>query len=63
MKTYIVNRKEIYLSQVKIEANSRAEAIALVEADEGDELRIEWLETMDSDSWTVFEVQNPKIDL
>ena len=56
MKTYYVERAEVYKQTIKVEANSVEEAISLV-ADDGGEIvgELEYSHTLDVDTWNVFE--------
>jgi hypothetical protein len=55
MKQYIVRRREIWVSCVKIDADSTDEAKQLVYAGEGEELDdlLEYSHTLDTNSWDV----------
>lgn len=57
MKTYIVLRRECWVSGVEIEAANEEEALLLVAVGEGTERDdlLEYSHTMDVDSWTVEE--------
>jgi hypothetical protein len=52
---YWVERMERHAAIILIEAESIEDAIKKVKDDEGDEQEVVYVETMDSDTWNVFE--------
>jgi len=53
MSKYIVRVKEIYVNYVEIEADSEEDAKTLVKNGGGESAGVRYLETENSDSWTV----------
>lgn len=53
MAAFIVRVKEIHVSMYRVQALDEAEAKQKVQEGDGEEIDSEYLETMDSDTWTV----------
>lgn len=56
MNKYIVSVKEVWVSDVIIEAESEKDAISKIEGGEGDTLDSQYSYTLDSDEWTVHQI-------
>lgn len=53
MAKFTVEVREVHISHVQVEAETREEAVANVKGGEGDELNLEYSNTLDKETWAV----------
>jgi hypothetical protein len=61
MTMYIVTVKEIHGQQFTVEADSFEEAIAMVKEGDGDIGHMEYILTMDTDTWDVYDADADEV--